>query len=388
MLQTLKTPPAVKPDRWSPTSVHTEESPVDRECKAPDASDFASNAALGAFRHSGWTRLRNRVFAAFLFNERLHALAERHQMPEARKGSRAFPVTLSRVKAFSRCGQDAWVLQNKADPTRFRVTSSKCHDRFCLPCCNDRANAAQAKLLDKMKGVLLRFVTLTLRSDDEPLQQQLDRLYASFRKLRQRAFWKRRVKGGIAFVEVKWSAKGKRWHPHLHVMVHGMYLPKKDLGHEWYRVTGDSWIVDVRKVADETQAAKYVAKYATKGYDASAVGSDDRLHEAILAFHGRRFVIAFGDWKGFSLTATDAQPGWRIFDRLDSVLAMVRRGDPNACRILAFLRPNPDDELLRHLTPEPDARPPPLTYAEQQGRLWASHAAPPTMASRTAWASA
>jgi hypothetical protein len=135
-------------------------------------------------------------------------------------------------------------------------------------------------------------------------------------------------------------------------------------------VTGDSWIVDIRLVKDNEKAAEYVAKYATKGYDHSATATNERLYEAIAAFRGRRFVIVFGDWKGFKLAAEPPEKGWKIIERLEVLLAKVRQGDPNATRIFSLLKPEVDEELQRALAPEVAPRPPPLTYPEHQTKLW------------------
>lgn len=337
--------------------VHTPETPVDSLRDAPDRFDFADRARLGAFRHSGWTKLRNRVFAAFVRLDRIH----HNCCQESLTGSSIQPgkpvVTRTRRTAFAECGQDAWVQESTTQPGVFRVVSSKCKDRFCVPCSNDRSRTAQTILQEKLTTGVHRFITLTLRSESESLQSQVDRLYSSFRKLRQRVFWKSRVKGGVAFVEVKWSDKGNRWHPHLHIVTHGRFLPVKDLGREWYAVTGDSWIVDVRAIKDERKAASYCAKYATKGYDASAIATNARLIECIKVFRGRRFVIAFGDWKGLSLTEEQSETGWRIIDTLANVLAKVTQGDTNACRILSLLKPEIDEELATHLRGPPSDSP-------------------------------
>jgi Replication protein len=367
-------------------SVHTEETSVVELNVAPPAPPPMRWGAEHAFRHSGWTKLRERVYRAMSYYA---CLSDRAAMDDPTPGSRkrnTIFVSRNRVKAFERCGSDAWVLQSLDDPNRYKVTCNACRDRFCTPCSNERASHLRAKILGIIQGKQYRFVTFTLRTENEPLQAQLNRLYASFRKLRQRAFWKQRVEGGIAFCEVKWSERANRWHPHLHVLVHGRYIPQKELGQEWYQVTGDSWIVDVRAVKDDKKAADYVGKYATKGFHSSAVETDERLHEAMRCFFGRRFVIPFGDWKGFDPEDEPEKKGWRIIESLHVLLSRVRNGDPNACRILDSIVHVVSEELQEFVRPNENRGPPVLTYTEQQAALWGDIPPTPPHRNALAWA--
>lgn len=340
------------------TRVHPRDLPVEHESNAQTTATETWSPAAEHFRHSGWIAQRRRTLRTMRAQLAIaiHAVESAGEFWNEKEAKP--PVTRSRIEAFEDCGQRAFVYESIDSPGTYRVRSNKCKDRFCKPCMAEKVAINKAKLLSKIKGVVHRFVTLTLRTQDEPLNEQLTRLYSSFRKLRQRAWWKQRCRGGIAFCEVKWSEKGNRWHPHLHVLIHGRYMPKQQLGSEWYAVTGDSWIVDVKLVKQDERAAHYVAKYASKGYDQSAVATDARLAQTLHAFHRKRLVIPFGDWKGFSLTEQPDEQGWRLIDTLDAVLRRARDGDPNFSRILDAIAREWDDRTF-DLLPEEAPRPPP-----------------------------
>ena len=51
------------------------------------------------------------------------------------------------------------------------------------------------------------FLTLTLADNDQSLAGLLDKLIASFRRLRQTERWRASVVGGVSFIELKFNAK-------------------------------------------------------------------------------------------------------------------------------------------------------------------------------------
>lgn len=142
----------------------------------------------------------------------------------------------------------------------------------------------------------VRMITLTLSHGGDPLAIQIDRLYAAFRRLRQRDAWKTHVSAAAAACEVKLSADGK-WHVHLHVLTLGEFWLQREISAEWLAVTGDSRIVDVRALP-AGRAVNYAAKYIGKSVDANVETSIDRLVEAVKAMAGRRSLIVCGDWVG------------------------------------------------------------------------------------------
>lgn len=288
------------------------------------------------FRHSFWLKRRGATLAAF----------------------RRLPVPADRLKRFDDCGSTLWVLKSTADPPAYRLASNKCHDRFCEACQVERRRTVARNLQTGLEGKCLRLLTLTLKASDVPLRDQLARLYASFRRLRHASPVRTMIDGGVYFLELTLNQKTDRWHPHLHVLFEGSYLPQELVKRLWLEITGDSFIVDVRALRDSEAAASYVAKYASKSLDAHVWRSPDRLAEAIVALNGRRAFQTFGGWTSLSLSVQirddrewiPVAPLWRILDAAD-------QRDDDATQILRYLRrgtPLPTDDLGA----DPSDRPP------------------------------
>jgi len=269
-----------------------------------------------AFRHSGWARERQLVDAALV----------------------ALGCPDHRIAAFRCCGCDAWVYRSEQHPDQYRIRANYCHSRWCIPCAVHRSTLTAARIRDWLGDLPARFVTLTLAADHEPLAHRLDRIYAAFRRLRRCEWWRSRVKGGVASVEIKWSVKSAHWHPHLHILCHAEWLEHADLSREWHVATGDSYIVDVSLVESADESARYISKYAAKPARAATYRDADRLQEMMLAMHGRRLLLAFGDCKLPDKPKDDDPDTWVRVQSLDEVLWKVQRGVPVAPEILALLR--------------------------------------------------
>ncbi|KKM62827.1 hypothetical protein LCGC14_1517790, partial [marine sediment metagenome] len=92
----------------------------------------------------------------------------------------------------------------------------------------------------------VRFITLTLRINWEPLGDQVTRLMRCFARLRRRVLWKSTQFGGVAFLELKRRPHNHTWHPHVHIISEGLWIEKRDLSKAWLEITGDSFIVKVK----------------------------------------------------------------------------------------------------------------------------------------------
>jgi len=181
-------------------------------------------------------------------------------------------------------------------------------------------------------------ITLTLRHRDESLRDSLDRLYKSFGRLRRVNDWKAAVVGGVAICEIKHGLDGHTWHPHLHIIVEGKYLPHADLKTHWLRITEDSYIVDIRPVRSTEHLLNYVTKYVSKPLDSSVYATDETLTDAMQAMHGRRTCLTFGSWRGLDLTAHDDETEWESIGPLSDLLELARDGDPDAQHAILNLR--------------------------------------------------
>jgi hypothetical protein len=280
------------------------------------------------FRHSGWQPTRNRVWSA---------------LQDAN-------VSDSRLANFELCGFNAWVYESAEEPGRYRVACDRCHDRFCLPCGAERSRVIAANVLERLGKAPARFLTLTLAARDEPLADTVTRLYKCFARLRTRKLWKQSVTGGVAFLEVKRSRDARHWHVHLHALVQGRYLHNHALSATWRKITGDSYVVDIRLVTSHDNATRYVAKYASKPLDPTTTRDPAALSEAIVALTGRRLCLTFGTWRGVSLTDPPDPETWTPIGPLVNILERAAAGDDDARSILATLK---GTNLCQHPRPPP-----------------------------------
>jgi len=300
--------------------------------------DLRPHGVIHAFRHAGWAPLRQRIWQSFIRTDQ----AQR------------------RRTSFNDCGDHAFILQSRDDPAKNILAVTACHDRLCVPCGNARSTAIAQAVAKRLAGSTCRFVTLTLRTDAEPLAPILDRLYDAFARLKRTAFWRRHVAGGVAFLEVTRNERTGFWHPHFHVLTHGRYIPDGQLAHTWKTITKDSHVVDVRLVREREHAIRYVTKYASKPCDPKVIRHDASLDELTVALQKRRMIISFGDWRGIRLTAKPEKGKWINLGSPEEFADRASAGDDGAWAILHSAL----GDLANLLVAEAAVRAPPARRAE------------------------
>lgn len=324
-----RTPPRKKPDvdhvaAWKEQNRRARR--LDLETKTekrhgPPEIAIATERELN-FRHGHWRARRDRLIAHL--------------------GNAGTPWhTLER---FKHCGANCRVQWSEIKRKR-RLRASYCRCRHCEPCMRAKANLIAANLArrlgDRPKG-RYRFLTLTLKHTNAPLIDQVKRIITSFKKLRATSWWKRRGAGGCFTLEVKHN--GTHWHPHLHIIDEGGYVPFKELSDLWLKITGDSSVVDVRRIDSGKDAAHYVTKYVTKGTSPSVWESNDLAQEWIAASKGVRVCATYGSWRGFALThVTDTANDWQDEISLDELLRRAANGEEHAMLIRNLLIPAATD---------------------------------------------
>lgn len=268
------------------------------------------------FRHSGWQNDRKRVQRAMKLANESHSARRR----------------------FGECGSRAWVIREKTGQRRYRVAGNYCKHRWCVPCGKARSRVVKEALQTRITGERCRFVTLTIRTKDLTLKEALAKLLDNFRRLQRTKLWTTCVDGGVAIVEVKRNKLKTDWHPHLHCVVTGRFLPQNVLSQVWKSITKDSFIVDVRAVDNPRIASNYITKYVTKPVDRSVLNHLESLAEAIEAMRGRRTIITFGQWRGTPLRPTNGPSDYELVANLQTLIDHARRGEASALYIYAQLR--------------------------------------------------
>ena len=189
----------------------------------------------------------------------------------------------------------------------FKRFSKRCYYKVCPKCGKIRVMLLYEKFIVVFKKRRiarsvydngLRFLTLTIKNKED-LEKAIDEIYYFFRLLRNRKYWKERVRGGVAGLHAKRGRDGL-WNVHLHIILDSSYLDmkthkktKKDskLVQEWKHCTGGDGIIDIRRVRSHEGALKYILNYVS-GCAFELSDQDKAVY--FKATFGSRLFFAFG----------------------------------------------------------------------------------------------
>ena len=202
------------------------------------------------------------------------------------------------------------------------VKAHTCKQHLLCPfCAMRRSGKFVAKNLPKVQQVINEnraripaMVTLTVKNGP-CLRERFNHLRAAHRRLNRRRLdhlnkgqkfteWAK-VAGGITSYEFTKKDEGD-WHPHIHALVMlDDFIDQKALSAEWEDITGDSFIVDVRRIKGKPNAGGLdiasglleVCKYALKFHDMTL---PDTWH-AYQTLRTRRLVDSFGVLRGVEI---------------------------------------------------------------------------------------
>lgn len=317
-----------------PTSVQPPEINLPASSRETDGGlTLTSDDFPVTFRHSGWARNRVLIRQALARTE----TSER------------------RLSAFDLCGSDPWVAVDQSDPEHLTILTNHCHSRWCVPCSRDRANRIVTNMTSQLDHGTVRFLTLTLKHSSTPLAEQITRIYHCFRRLRRARFWQAGVTGGCAVLEIKHSHRDDLWHVHIHCLIQGNYIPHRDLKAEWWRITGDSNVIDIRPVTDSRKGARHITKYITKPIASTLINKPDCLDEMIVACDRRRLVLTWGSWRGLALSKSPNDITWKSVCSLADLYKRYDVGDLDAIlTVMALEKCIPDARALSGRGPPPD----------------------------------
>jgi hypothetical protein len=277
-----------------------------------------ATASETIFRHSNWQYKRALVLAAMY-----------------RAGA-----SPTQVDAFQNCGSGA-IVEWCQETQQYRIRATYCKNRNCEPCARAKANLMAANLQEKLKDRKeheYRFITITLAHSDDPLRDQVNRLISSFRSLRATKMWKSHQAGGAYIIEIKWNPDTAEWHPHLHLIAQGDYLNQARLSEAWRQITTDSFVVDIKTLSSDKDAAHYVTKYVGKGTNLECWQNDAAAEEWITAMRGIRTMGTYGSWRGYKLLAKPRdEHAWKYVGSINGLYYNAAHGDASALRILEHL---------------------------------------------------
>lgn len=332
---------------------------VDHQSTSLDTEETTQHSPTSASYHD---------YLVTLNPDRYHTAAESYAFLDGRDGT-------NKADRITSCRSRAWFARNLSTH-KVRVLANACRLRWC-PLCADATKRLIAKnTLEWLRHQAhAKMLTLTLRHSNAPLAHQVSSLYRFFARFRRQRLLRHNVNGGIWFFQITFSESDQQWHPHLHVAMNSNYISQKDLSELWNRVTGGSYIVDIRQIRNPKKSAEYVARYCSGPCDLTSLDFPQRI-ELIDALHGRRVCGTFGSAK--DLTLRTEKPAdrsqWRNVGSFWAVFHM-RHTDTNAALIWKAWRfngPLPDDitiaDIDNWLDGIPDLTPP--LYEEPPPQLF------------------
>lgn len=191
-----------------------------------------------------------------------------------------------------------------------------CKMHLLCPLCAIRRGAKMVKAyMDRLQVITASqsdlkayMVTLTVK-DGPDLLERFNHLYRSVQKLHKARVTPRmyseacKADGAVWSYEFKRGKNSGQWHPHVHAVWLCKTAPDaKALSEQWKRITGDSFIVDVRPFHDQDDTLSgflEVFKYAVKFSDLPLADN----WQGYQALHGKRLIASFGLFRGIDVPA-------------------------------------------------------------------------------------
>lgn len=239
-----------------------------------------------------------------------------------------------RLTQLQNCRQFAWFVRDN-ETCRVHVHSNACRLRWCPICSQGRS----AYITNKVHSWLTtkkfpRFLTLTLKHSNAPLDFQIETLYNHFRTLRKDKQFKGYCNGGVWFFQVKLDNTGEQWHPHIHCLILGKYIPHDWLSKKWLRITKTSNIVDIRAVHNRDKVTNDIARYCARPAMLFKYPLELRV-EIFNALHGKKLCGTWGTCKSLSLSPPKTIDITR-YQNLGSwsTVHMLVNSDPSAREII------------------------------------------------------
>jgi hypothetical protein len=167
-----------------------------------------------------------------------------------------------------------------------------CGDRFCQVCSVIRRSRVRQRLtwlidnIPTVAGNRYFHLTLTIASKSD-LPAMVKKLQLSFRRLRQRQFWKNHVDGGAFVIEI--TGRPGSWHAHIHAVVSSRWMNWTTLRDLWKKVS--SGIGCYLTLIPKSKAVYYLTKYLSKPDMPDIVAN--QISEGLA---GVRLFAPFGSW--------------------------------------------------------------------------------------------
>lgn len=308
----------------SATSLERNREAIPTRNNRTDAPPLRYDTPYQARVHSGHHADRRRVISALLSASKISGPAD--DLDDADPHYRI-------ARKIAHCCRAATIL-NDASTGQIMLSQARCRSRLCPRCAKIRQYEMAAKIRQLVREIDdARFLTLTLASSDAPLADQIARLKDCFKRLRRRRAGKAHITGGVMVLEITYNHSRKQWHPHLHCIVDGTYWPQAEIADAWEKITGDSRIVDIRRVGSRDALTRYVVKYVSKTSCSQKI-PHHKIAEWATEVHGSRMFQAFGHLHAIAIEKPEKPD--RDYENLASMAQMSRaaaNGNQRAARL-------------------------------------------------------
>lgn len=259
------------------------------------------------------------------------------------------------AKRIAGCHQAYMVLRNldSKAPALAHLIPYLCNQRACPACSRRRSwdlftrvmEEVGPRILHQPDEYSLRWITFTMRSPKwGALAPGLDDLLHAWVRIRRHdhALWTDNVDGYLFNVEISCNRSSKTWHPHIHVVYTGDFIPQSLLDRAWRRrlaprdreghaQIGRCYVNrpgrSPRTPAENAWTAedligclREVTKYTLKPFESDQV-PDSAILELHDALHNRRLTGAGG------ILATSPAPTTPIWANLNGLARMLDNRD-------------------------------------------------------------
>lgn len=217
-------------------------------------------------------------------------------------------VDSERARRMRRCARRVYAYWGSGE--RHIYGAEFCHDALCPVCAWRKSLYLYKRLSSKVEQDIpfLSHLVLTLRNRAS-IAGMVDDLWAYWRKLSRRRWFKRLVSG--YYVSLEFTNRGRGWHGHLHVMValredlsdeelHRIKVEKVE--REWQGITGDSFVCEWVRAQDVHEVVKYVSNMVV--YEG---GGEEELLALAREIKGRRMRSAGGVFRGYDVEVTSEE---------------------------------------------------------------------------------
>jgi hypothetical protein len=132
-----------------------------------------------------------------------------------------------------------------------------------------------------------KLLTLATVTQEALTRETVSTIRSAFQRLLHRSYFRERILGGLYVIEIKLGEAG--WNIHLHALIDAPYLDQRTISNAWHQITGDSYIVDIRRAFSARAGLRYILKYMLKP---PVLNGRESVYDH--ALKGTRLVQPFG----------------------------------------------------------------------------------------------